>query len=189
MYHFTWLSNLLLIGLLIPANPITQNNDEPHEMIATEAGLTAMDTPEGWRRADGPGLAFFIREKDTPGDVQVFMYISLTPFGPKEDAKTADAVLASDISGFKKRFKNGSVQKEEDIDLPRAKSRATVYTFVSHETNNAFEQIAYIRELNRVLIICLSARDNDRFQASRTAFRAFVHSYGGSVGVIDGSQK
>jgi len=188
MYRLAQLSNLLLAGLLIPHIPVTQNTDELHEMIATEAGLIAMDTPKGWQRTNGPGLAFFVREKDPSGGAPVFMYISSTPFGPKEDAKTVEEVISSDISGFKERFKNGSVQKEEEIDLPRAKSGATVYTFLSHETNNAFEQIAYIREVNRVLIICLSARKNSDFQASGPAFRSFVHSYGGSVGIMTGSQ-
>ena len=173
-----------LLSLVASSGPLitlAQNGDQLHEMIATEEGFIAMDTPKDWQRANGPGLAFFLRAKDSVETAPVFMYLSATPYGPNEDAKTGNDVISSDIADFKKRFRNGVAQKDEDIELPRAKAQATVYTFLSGEAHNAFEKIAYIREANRMLIVCLSAKNDVEFRGSNATFESFVRSYGGSI--------
>lgn len=167
------------------APTVIQQSDQPHEIIVTESGLVAMDIPEGWQQASGPGLAFFLRKNDSAQNAPVFMYLSATPYGPNEEAKTPDAVISSDISDFKQRFETGNVQKSPDIDLPRAKSRATVYAFMSGQSHNSFEKIAYIAELHRVLIVCMSAKNGSAFKESDAAFLSFVKSYGGSIAETD----
>ena len=158
-----------------------QQTDEHHEMIITADGLVAMDAPEGWQQANGPGLAFFLRKKDSAENAPVFMYLSATPYGPTEESKTSEEVISTDISDFKQRFKTGNVQKSSDIDLPRVKSRATIYTFISGQSHNSFEKIAYIAELHRVLIVCMSAKNEAAFKESDAAFISFVKSFGGSI--------
>ncbi len=89
--------------------------------------------------------------------------------------------VESDIAGFKQLFKSGVVTEETPIDLPFAKSKALVYTFLSGETNNAFEKIVYIAENNRVLILALSAKKKHACENSQTVFRQFAQSYRGSI--------
>jgi hypothetical protein len=164
---------LLLLLLTAP--------QDPSEMLATDEGFIAIDVPKGWVRSEGPGLAFFLREKDDPHAAPVCIYLSTNPIGPDEDAKTMTEFIESDTKQFLQRFKNGKVQKEDDLELPRVKSKASLYTFISGETSNAFEQIAYIPEPHRVLIVALSAKTNEAFLSARSDFHSFAQSYSGSI--------
>jgi len=165
-----------LFVLLSLAHP-----QEPREMLATEEGLIAIDIPKGWVRSEGPGLAFFLREKDDPRTAPACIYLSSAPIGPDEDAKTFDDFVESDINSFKRRFKNGRAEKENDLELPRAKLKATVYTFLSGETTNAFEEIIYIPESHRVLILVLSAKTAEALASARPDLHSFAQSYSGSI--------
>jgi hypothetical protein len=150
-------------------------------MLVTTGGFLAIDTPKGWFRTDGPGLAYFLREGDDRKTADVWIYISAAPVGPKEDDKDMQAFIHSDIAGFKKRFKSGIVQEEAPMDLPQMKIRVPVYTFQSTEKNNSFEEIIYVPENGRVLILALSGRDKDAFAKSVHDFQAFAKSYRGSI--------
>src|SRR5262249_48261525 len=157
------------------------HRQEPREMRAAEEGLIAIDIPKGWVRSEGPGLAFFLREKDDQRTAPACMYLSSAPIGPDEDAKTFDDFVESDISSFKRRFKSGSVEKDADLELPRAKLKATFYTFLSGETTNAFEEIVYIPEGHRVLILVLSAKTAEALDSTRSDLLSFAQSYSGSI--------
>jgi hypothetical protein len=150
-------------------------------MLLTQQGMLAIDSPNGWVRADGPGLAYFVPKAGTTAANNVFIYISSAPIGPTEDTKNLKEYVESDIAGFKHRFKSGVITEETPIDLPFAKSKAPAYTFCSAEVNNAFEKIVYIAEKNRVLILALSAKKKDAFDESQSVFRQFVQSYRGSL--------
>lgn len=154
---------------------------EPPEMLVTEQGFLAINTPMGWVRSGGPGLAYFIRKSDKTVSPPVWIYISSAPIGPDEEAKDATAYIQSDISDFKERFKAGTVTEEEPLALPKTNSHAPVYTFRSGEKHNAIEQVAYIAEVNRVLTLVLSAKETAAFEQSLLIFREFVKSYGGSI--------
>jgi hypothetical protein len=163
-----------------PQTSSTQSQDI-HEMLLTEEGFLAIDTPKGWVRQDGPGLAFFVHKGDNSKSAFVWIYISSARIGPKDDAKNLAEYIESDIASFKKQFKKGIVRREEPINLPQMRSQAPVYTFLSGETFNAFEQIVYIAEINRVLILALSAKEKDAFEKSLMDFRQFAESYRGSI--------
>src|SRR5262249_7067287 len=119
---------------------------------------------------------------DKPRTAQAFMYLSTLSYGPDEESKTVHQAIDADIDGFRQRFKKGQVEREEDLNLPRAKTQALVYTFLSGEARNAYERIAYIPEANRVLVAALSAKTDKAFVDAAPDFRAFVQSYGGSIG-------
>ena len=153
---------------------------EPREMIMTEQGLLAINTPQGWARTEGPGLAYFIPQGGK-GQPRAWIYISSAAIGPNEEAKDLNAYIASDIAGFKERFKGGLVQQEAPLYLTMAKVEAPVYTFRSGEKNNVVEQVVYVGENNRVLTLVLSAKDQPAFDKALSTFKEFAKSYAGSI--------
>jgi hypothetical protein len=159
------------------------HSDKPREMLMTEAGLIAVDTPEGWERADGPGLAFFLPKGTDPSKADVWIYLAGMPVGAKEDAKNTVSAIESDISEFRKRFKNGTVREEKSLTLPRVKQDARVYTFESGEEHNSFEQVVYIADDGQVLTLTLSARNRQAFDRALPVLKAFAESYGGTLHV------
>ena len=150
-------------------------------MLMTRQGFLAIDTPKGWVQSEGPALAFFLPKGVSPEKAQVSIYISSAPVGPNEEDKDADSYIQSDIAGFRQRFKSAVVHKEEALYLPQVKQQAAVYTFQSGETHNAFERIVYVSDVNRVLILALSAKNVDALKGSIQAFQEFAQSYRGSI--------
>ena len=166
---------------LCAAQQATTDSDKPHEMLMTHAGFIAMDTPEGWEQADGPGLAFFLPKGTAPSKVEAWIYLSGIPVGPKENDKDIASAIQSDIAEFKKRFKNGVIHEEKPLTLPRAKQDARVYAFESGEEHNSFEQVVYIADSGQVLTLTLSARNREAFDRALPALKAFAESYGGTL--------
>ena len=154
---------------------------EPSEMLVTEAGFLAINTPKGWVRSEGPGLANFIPKGSPKGQPRVWIYISSAPIGPKEEAQDLKSYIESDIAGFKERFKEGLVQEETALTLPNVRLQAPVYTFKSGEKHNTVEQVVYVAESNRVLTLVLSARDEQALEKALSVFREFAKSYRGSI--------
>jgi len=171
--------------LWTPSLSVTQipseKASEPHQMILTKDGFLAIDLPKGWSQSEGPGLAFFLPEGVDASQSNVWIYINSAPVGPKEDDKDLNSYINSDIGGFKQRFKNGFVRKEEDLLLPAMKQRVSVYTFQSGEINNSFEQVIYIPDAGRALILDLSAKNSDAFKGSLSVFHEFAKSYRGGI--------
>ena len=157
------------------------DTSEPPEMLVTEQGFLAINTPKGWVRADGPGLAYFVPQAEHNGKPSVWIYISSAPVGPNEESKDVKAYIDSDVAGFKERFKNGTVREETPLELPHSKLRAPVYTFQSGEKHNTMEQVVYVGEPNRVLTLVLSARERPAFAKALPTFQEFVRSYRGSI--------
>jgi len=147
-----------------------------------------LNTPYGFERVQGPGLAFFRPKGKTQSKGDPVIYINCAPVGPKEQDKSVESYIESDISGFQQHFKKGSVQKEDDVLLPTSpRLRAPAYTFRSGEENNAYERIVYIPENGRVLILVLSVKTQDALAKTLPVFTEFVTSYKGSI--IFGEQK
>jgi hypothetical protein len=46
-----------------PAQVTSGDDKGIHEMLLTEAGLLAFDTPKDWERSEGPGFACFVPKK------------------------------------------------------------------------------------------------------------------------------
>jgi hypothetical protein len=171
----------LVFACTCAAQNASHTSSDVHEMLITPEGFLAIDTPKGWVRSEGPALAFFLRIGDDPKTAEAWIYISSAPVGPGEEDKDLNSYIQSDISGFKERFKNGTAQKEKSIALPRVKAQGTVFTFRSAEEKNAFEQIVYIEEVHRVLILALSAKNSKALEQSLPAFWELAKSYGGSI--------
>jgi hypothetical protein len=179
----------ILLALSVYGQKQSKTPKDMPEMQLTEAGLLAIDTPKGWIRGEGPGLAFFLREGDDPHTTESWIYISGSPIGSKEEDKDADAYIQSDIAGFKKRFPAGAVEKEVPLFLPHAKVSVRVLTFRSGEEHNSFEQVIYLPEAERVLTLTLSAKTGEAFQRSLTAFHEFAKSYRGSISISPSASK
>lgn len=174
-------TTLALTGQALLVAQKRPESTEPPEMLVTDQGFLAINTPKGWIRSEGPGLAYFIRKTDKTVSPSVWSYISSAPIGPDQEAKDAAAYVQSDIADFKARFRAGTVQEEEPITLPRMNTRAPVYTFRSGEKQNTIERVAYIGETSRVLTLVLSAKETTSFERTLPAFHDFVRSYGGSI--------
>jgi hypothetical protein len=177
------ISTMVALWVLCPciAQKPAADSSEPHEMLMTRQGFIAIDTPKGWVQSEGPGLASFLPKGVDPAKAEVLIYISSAPVGEDEEDKDMNAYIQSDITGFKQRFKNGIVRKEENLLLPEVKGQASVYTFQSGEAHNAFEQIVYISDFHRVLILALSAKNLDALTQSTKLFHEFAESYRGSI--------
>lgn len=159
-----------------------EKSDELPEMQITEGGFLAVDTPKGWERVEGPGLASFVPKDASVADTAVLIYISGVPIGEKESARNRAEYIQSDIAEFKKRFADGIVREEEPLELPKAKTKVPVVHFESNDPkHNPFEQVIYIEEQNRVLTLVLSAKNPDAFDKTLPLFRDFAKSYGGSI--------
>jgi|SRR5215469_1216659 len=161
--------------------PSTDGKDV-HEMLFTEAGLLAFDTPKDWERSEGPGLACFVPNGSDVTTSTALIYISGAPIGSDQQDKTLNDYIRSDISGFRARFQKGDVHQEEAIFLPVSKMEVRVYTFRSGEQHNAVEQVAYIQDTaQRVLTVVLSAKTDAAFRKSLPAFQSFLKSFRGSI--------
>ncbi|HZV59763.1 MAG TPA: hypothetical protein VFF42_05440 [Candidatus Eremiobacteraceae bacterium] len=175
---------LLMNFVCLTAVPLAQESaksSEPAEMQMTAEGFLAINSPLGWVRADGPGLAYFVPPQENRGQPLVWIYISGARIGPKEEAKDLKSYIDSDKAGFKRRFKNGIVQEETPLSLPQVKQQAPVVTFRSGQRENAIEQVVYVGEATRVLTFVLSARDQAAFEKALPTFRDFAKSYRGSI--------
>jgi len=166
-----------------------EKSDELPEMQITEGGFLAFDTPKGWERVEGPGLACFV-PKDVPvEDAAVWIYISGAPIGEKESAKNRAEYIQSDIAEFRKRFADGIVREEDSLELPKAKTKVPVVHFESNDPkHNSFEEVIYIEEQNRVLMLVLSAKNAEAFEKTLPIFRDFARSYGGSITMVPDSK-
>jgi hypothetical protein len=180
---------LVVIFCVCMGTGIPSKAQDVPEMLLTSEGLLAMSTPKGWERADGPGMIFFLHKGESQSNAKRWIYVSSAPIGPKEDDKNAEAFIKSDLSGFKERFKKGSVQKLDLIDLPLAKIHAPVYRFQSGEEANAFEQVIYIDEGSRVLVLTLSAATKEILTNTIPDFEQFAKSYRGSVTAGSGKKQ
>jgi hypothetical protein len=187
-YLYAFAFSLLIA--LAPARSIAQSaptqqkspaSKDPAEMIVTQEGFVAIDTPKGWVRSEGPGLAFFVHDGDNRATASTWIYMNSSPIGPNEDAKNFAEYIQSDVSAFKQRFEKGSVQDEGTLELPRVKSRAPIYLFRGSEEHNAFEEVVYIEENGRVLILVLDGKNASAFEKSKPDFLNFAKSYGGSI--------
>ena len=180
---FGLMGAMLALGVSYPcaAQKPADSSSQMHEMLVTQEGFLAIDTPKGWVRSDGPGLAFFLPEGVDRKNTEVWIYINCAPVGPHEEAKDMDSYIQSDISDFKQHFKNATVRKEEALFLPEVKQQAVVYTIESGEEDNAFEQVIYIRNVGRVLIFDMTAKNSDALKRTVQLFHEFAKSYRGSI--------
>ena len=186
----------LMLALALALTCIAQEKQKPdesssemHQMIVTTQGFLAIDTPKGWVQSEGPGLAFFLPEGVDRHSAEVWIYISGAPVGPNEEDRDAKAYIQSDIAGYKQHFKNGVVREEEPIFIPQTKQQAPCYSFQSGESHNAFEQVVYIDDGNRVLTLTISAKNSAALKRSLGSFHEFAQSYRGSIQMGSGDDK
>jgi hypothetical protein len=180
---FVMLSAMLTlwVSCLCAAQKPAEGPSEMHEMLVTQAGFLAIDTPKGWEQSEGPGLAFFLPKGLDREKSDVWIYINLAPVGANEEDKDMDSYIQSDIAGFKHQFKNAIVTKEEDLLLSQMKQHAVVYSFQSGDAKNSFEQVIYIADVGRVLILDLTAKNAVAFARTLQLFHEFAKSYRGSI--------
>jgi hypothetical protein len=179
----------LWVPCLCTAQKPTENSSEMHEMLVTPAGFLAIDTPKGWEKCEGPGLAFFLPKGFAREKSDVWIYINFAPIGPNEEDKDMDSYIQSDIAGFKHQFKNAIVTKEEDLLLSQVNQHAPVYSFQSGDAENSFEQVIYIEDVGRVLVLDLTAKNASAFKRTLQLFHEFAKSYRGSIQMGSPSDK
>jgi hypothetical protein len=166
-----------------------QKPEEPAEMQMVEGGFLILNTPKGWNRVEGAGLALFVKKGLNAADADVWIYVSGAPIGEGESAKDRKEYIQTDIADFRSRFANGVVREEEPLELPKTKTKVPVVSFESKQQHNAFEQVIYIEERNRVLTFVLSAKYKEGFDKTLLLFREFAKSYGGSVTLVPDSKQ
>jgi hypothetical protein len=181
----------LLASVTCSAQPqkTPRESTNPPEMQIIDGGFLAINTPNGWQRAEGPGLTFFLKRGVRREKANVWIYVSGIPTDAGEADKNLDECVQSDIVHFKERFKQGTVRQEQPLVLPKAKAPVPIVTFESNEAHNSFEQVVYIEETGRVLTLVLSAKNAKAFAKSLPVFQEFARSYGGSIFVTSEETK
>jgi len=169
-------------------DPASGAADRPG-ILTTKQGSLAIDSPKGWSRVPDMGMAFFVPRGATFDTAPAWIYISTVPIGPKLDYHDVNSYIEHDVSVFKDKYPVALVEREIPVILPHAKLRAQIYTFQSGDKNNAYEQVVYVGEKDRVLMFNLSAKTADIFQQSLPVFRGFVISYRGSADTIPLTRK
>ncbi len=158
----------------------------------TIEGHIVIDVPTGWRRTIGPGLLYYVPEK-TPllknplRSYDAAIYVGMGFIEPNETDReslsfsSADSFIHSDITGFKQRYKRAVVKEAAPFPLPLSKVRHVSYIFQSHEQDNAYEEVIYIDEGDRVLALTLSANNAKTFWSLVPVFHKFAQSYQGNI--------
>ena len=158
----------------------------------TIEGHIVIDIPEGWRRTIGPGLLLYVQEKlpriENPlRSYDAAIYVGMGFIEPNKVARdslsftSADSFIHSDIVGFKQRYKRAVIKEAAPFPLPLSKVRHVSYIFQSHEQDNAFEEVIYIDEGNRVLALTLSANNSKTFWSLVPVFHKFAQSSQGDL--------
>jgi hypothetical protein len=105
-------SALVLMAALPLFSQAPQSVDsKPAEMLMTDQGFIAIDSPKDWMRAAGPGLAYFVPPAKGREQPTVWIYISSAPVGPHEEAKDLQAYIQSDIAVSKQGSKMASFER------------------------------------------------------------------------------
>jgi hypothetical protein len=158
----------------------------------TIEGHIVIDIPQGWRRTVGPGLLYYVQEK-TPliknplRSYDAAIYVGGAIIEPNESDRdsmtfsSADSFIHADIAGFKARYKKSLVKEAAPFPLPLSKARHVTYTFQSREQDNAYEEVIYIDEGERVLALTLSAVNAKTFWSLVPVFHKFAQSYQGTI--------
>jgi hypothetical protein len=176
--------------VLVP--PVDTRNFGNAMRQMTIEGHIVIDIPLGWRRTIGPGLLYFVPEK-TPliknplRSYDAAIYVGMGFIEPNEvdreslSFSSADSFIHSDITGFKQRYKRAVVKESAPFPLPLSKVRHVSYVFQSREQDNAYEEVIYIDEGDRVLALTLSATNAKTFWSLVPIFHKFAQSYQGNI--------
>ena len=179
--RFAWLAavaSALAIQSLRAQTPSAASS-EMGGMVATSAGLLAINPPSDWPPVSGPCLANFAPAATGP---LPSICVSSSPVEAPGHRGSLDSFIAADIAAFRRRFPGAKVTREDPIALPGYTQAATVYSFASGDpAPNAFERVAYIADYRRVWILTLSASSQSALEQALPAFHAFVGSYRGSI--------
>lgn len=176
---FLEVAALFAAPLACAQNPPAPSSDM-HGMVATSAGLLAIDPPPGWPQTNGPCLANFAPA--APKQPSAELCITSSPVESPGHNSSLGAFIAEDLAAFRQRFSGARVSREDPIPVPGYVQPATVYSFASGDpAHNAFERVAYIADYRRVWIFTLSAPTQAILERALPVFRAFVASYRGSI--------
>ena len=141
--------------------------------------LFAIKAPSGWTvdtaTAQQLGLHAVMYPRDSSWrDAPATLY---TNFVHKDkNAQTIEKVIADDIDGYRKESPNIVVEDAEKLPIAEGKEQVIVKRFHGDRGGN-FEAVAYIDESKVVILIVLTARSENDFQANWPVFKNMVHSY------------
>lgn len=137
----------------------------------------ALTSPPGWTLdADGgsaDGLAAVIYPEGSSWEkAQTVMYVNVLR---KHDSETVANVAQDDVLRFRSEDPKVAIEDAQPIEISPKRSAIVKHFFGQSPRNH--EAVAYIENGSRIVIIALSSRTKDRFDAALTAFRTLVVSY------------
>jgi len=135
--------------------------------------------PKGWVLDNFSGVsqglhAVFYRLGSSWSDAKSVMYANTVSKGVQGD-ETIDKVIEGDVSRFRATSPNLSVISTAP-SITGDRKEAIVKLFFGDRYSN-HEAVAYIDERKVVVIIVLSSRSKEEFEASLPAFKELVGSY------------
>ncbi len=103
------------------------------------------------------------------------MYTTVATLDSSSSEKTED-VIRHDIESFKKSSPNLIVEKSKNIKINKNDKSAQVYYFL-RDSNGNYEAVAYIAELDNVVMVIITSRTEKEFRENLIAFKELVSSY------------
>ena len=137
-----------------------------------------LKAPPGWvldtksAASKGIHLAFYPTGSSWQGS-DAIMYADGSTLHGKDFS--VEQFIAEDIGHFRSKEKGLKVNKVTPLTLSSGK-KVPVYRF-EFPSRKALEEIAYIEDNRSMVIVVLSARSEDSYRGSQTAFRSLVTSY------------
>lgn len=135
-----------------------------------------LSAPNGWVLDNQSGVeqglhAVFYPEGGSWSDSKAVMYSRIHD----KSGKSIDDVIKSDLDHMKQDAPNFKALDQDSITCQKG-SKALV-KFLTGDKFGSHEAVAYIEEPKKVIIIVLTARDEDNFKSSVAAFNELVKSY------------
>jgi hypothetical protein len=173
--------------LKMPSPTAAQQNAA---IIYSDHGGFMISVPKGWvlDRATGQKMGtccVLYPQGSTWDQADSVIYPNIAE---KQPGQTLQALMSSDVSGFRQRFPKMSVV--EARDLPAGDSQTAKVRFFYGINQGSYELVAYVDEPQVVALLVLSSRSKVAMGEALPAFREVLKSYvymdmttGASVGL------
>jgi hypothetical protein len=139
----------------------------------------SLTAPDGWILDNKSGVsqglyAVFYKKGLSWQTAETVMYTNTASL-EESPHKSIDELMKYDLDNFKKQYNDLEIREGSDINLNNNKTAKVKY--LSGKSYGNFEAIAYIDANKNGILIIMSSRTKEGFDASLAAFESLVKSY------------
>jgi hypothetical protein len=173
----------IVLLVLCSGGQAQQNTEKPRDsnsgIIYGQDHVFVLTAPKGWVLDNKSGVnqglqAVFYPEGSSWKSGTIVMYANAY-YKLNATEETLEKVVAGDVAEFKK--KSEKLKVVEAASLPTRKDKKAVVRYFEGDTFGNSEAIAYLDEGKVVVMLVLSARTKNEFEAALPAFSELVSSY------------